>query len=199
VVIVHPETLLPCAPHQIGEVWIAGPSIASGYWQRPDESAATFQAHLATGEGPFLRTGDLGALQNENLFITGRLKDLIIIDGRNLYPQDIEFTAEKSHPAIRPECCVAFSVDEGEKENLVVLAEIDHRYRPADRTEGEYELDLQEIIKNVREAVSEQYEILVQKVVLLKIGGILKTSSGKPQRRACRQAFLQGELKSWNE
>lgn len=199
VVIVDPETLLPCAEHQVGEVWVAGPSVAGGYWQRPEESAATFQAYLATGEGPFLRTGDLGALQNENLFITGRLKDLIIIDGRNLYPQDIEFTVEKAHPAIRPECCVAFSVDEGDKENLVVLAEIDHRYRPVTGADNEYELDLQEIIKNVREAVSAQYEMLVQKVVLLKIGGILKTSSGKPQRRACRQAFLQGELKLWNE
>lgn len=198
VVIVNPETLVPCAEHQIGEIWISGPSVAAGYWQRLDESTATFQAHLASGEGPFLRSGDLGALRNGHLFITGRLKDLIIIDGRNLYPQDIEFTAEKAHPAIRPECCVAFSLDEKEKENLVVLAEIDHRYRPAD-ADGTYELDLQEIIKSVREAVSEQYEILVQKVVLLKIGGILKTSSGKPQRRACRQAFLQGELKSWNE
>lgn len=199
VVIVNPETLQPCAEHQIGEIWVAGPSITGGYWKRPDESTATFQAYLATGEGPFLRTGDLGALQKENLFITGRLKDLIIIDGRNLYPQDIEFTVEQAHPAIRPDCCVAFSLNERDKESLVVLAEIDHRYHPATSTDSEYELDLQEIVKNVREAVSEQYEILVQKVVLLKIGGILKTSSGKPQRSACRQAFLQGELKSWNE
>ncbi|MBA2677702.1 MAG: fatty acyl-AMP ligase, partial [Ktedonobacteraceae bacterium] len=199
VVIVDPATLLPCSEQQIGEVWITGPSITAGYWQRPDESNTTFQAHLATGEGPFLRTGDLGALQKDNLFITGRLKDLIIIDGRNLYPQDIEFTAEKAHPAIRPECCVAFSVDEGDKESLVVLVEIDHRYRPASSADSDYTLDLQEIVKSVREAVSEHYEILVQKVVLLKIGGILKTSSGKPQRHACRQAFLHNELKSWND
>lgn len=198
VVIVDPETFLSCPEHRVGEIWIAGPSVAAGYWRRPEESVATFQAHMATGEGPFLRTGDLGVLQEDELFITGRLKDLIIIDGRNLYPQDIELTAEKAHPAIRPECCVAFSVDEGNKECLVVLAEIDHRYRPGD-ADSEYQLDLQEIIKNVREAISEQYEVPVQKVVLLKIGAILKTSSGKPQRRACRQAFLRGELKSWNE
>lgn len=198
VVIVDPETLLPCTEQQIGEVWISGPSMAAGYWQRPEETASTFQAHTATGDGPFLRTGDLGALQQEHLFITGRLKDLIIIDGRNLYPQDIELTAEKAHPAIRPGCSVAFSVDESEKEQLVVLAEIDHRYRPTESAD-DYTLDLQEIIKNVREAVSAQHEVLVQHVVLLKIGGILKTSSGKPQRRACRQAFLHGELKSWNE
>jgi acyl-CoA synthetase (AMP-forming)/AMP-acid ligase II len=198
VMIVDPETLLPCPEQRVGEVWVSGPSVAGGYWQRPAESAATFQAHLATGEGPFLRTGDLGALHNGHLFITGRLKDLIIVDGRNLYPQDIEYTTEKAHPAIRPECCVAFSVDEGQKESLVVLAEIDHRYRPAN-AEHEYELNLQEIVRCVREAVAAQYEILVQQVVLLKIGGVLKTSSGKPQRRACRQAFLQGELKSWNE
>ena len=199
VVIVDPETLLPCTEQRIGEVWITGPSVTAGYWQRTDENVATYQAHLATGDGPFLRTGDLGTLQKEHLFITGRLKDLIIIDGRNLYPQDIEFTAEKAHPAIRPECCVAFSVDEGNKEHLVVLVEIDHRYRPASSADSDYQLDMQEIIKNVREAVSENYEILVQKVVLLKIGGILKTSSGKPQRRACRQAFLHSELKSWND
>ncbi len=113
--------------------------------------------------------------------------------------QDIELTAEKAHPAIRPECCVAFSVDEGQRESLVVLAEIDNHYRPVSEVSADYQLDMQEIIKNVREAVSEQYEVLVQKVVLLKTGGILKTSSGKPQRRACRQAFLQGDLRSLNE
>jgi len=202
VIIVDPETCQSCANGQVGEIWISGPSVAGGYWKRPEETARTFQAYLATGEGPFLQTGDLGVFQAGNLFITGRLKDLIIINGRNLYPQDIEFTVEQAHPAIRPECCVAFSVDEEDQEHLIVLAEIDHRYRLSEGVEDGQDisaLDLQEIVKSVREAISAQHEILVHKVVLLKIGGILKTSSGKPQRRACRQAFLQGELKSWNE
>jgi acyl-CoA synthetase (AMP-forming)/AMP-acid ligase II len=198
VVIVDPETALPCKPQQIGEIWVSSQSVTGGYWRREEENEHTFHAYLATGDGPFLRTGDLGALYQNNLFITGRLKDLVILDGRNLYPQDIEYTVEKAHPAIRPECCVAFSVDDGDKESLVVLAEIDHRYRPS-TGEEDYQLDFQEIIKKVREAIATHHEILVQKVLLLKIGGILKTSSGKPQRRACRQAFLQGELKAWNE
>ena len=112
IVIVNPESSTPCAPDAVGEIWVSGPSVAHGYWNRPEETERTFQACLAgAGEGPFLRTGDLGFLRDGELFVTGRLKDLIIIDGRNLYPQDIELTVEQSHPAMRPGCCAAFSVD----------------------------------------------------------------------------------------
>ncbi|HZO76340.1 MAG TPA: fatty acyl-AMP ligase [Ktedonobacteraceae bacterium] len=201
IVIVNPETLQRCESSQVGEIWIAGPSVAQGYWQRPEETASVFQAHLATGEGPFLRTGDLGVFQDENLFITGRLKDLIVIGGRNLYPQDIEITVEQAHPAIIAGHCAAFSYEHEGEERLIILAEVNHRYRPQTNlsSTGEFsQVDMQEIIKSVRRAVAEQHEVRAHQILLLKIGGMLKTSSGKLQRSACRKAFLQGILKTWN-
>ena len=130
IVIVDPESRTPCAPDVVGEIWVSGPTIAHGYWNRSQETEYTFQAYLAnTGDGPFLRTGDLGFLRDGELFVTGRLKDLIIIDGRNVYPQDIELTVEQSHPAMRPGCCAAFSVDFNE-ERLIVAAEVERRYQP---------------------------------------------------------------------
>jgi len=102
VVIVDSETFTQCPPGSVGEIWLSSPSVAQGYWQRPEETERTFHAYLAdTGEGPFLCTGDLGFLQDGELFVTSRLKDLIIIRGRNHYPQDIELTVEQSHPALR--------------------------------------------------------------------------------------------------
>src|SRR5579885_2480556 len=201
VVIVNPETLRRCENFQVGEIWVSGPSVAQGYWQRPQETDRVFRAHLATGEGPFLRTGDLGVFQDGNLFITGRLKDLIVISGRNLYPQDIELTVEQAHPAIIAGHCVAFSYEHEGEERLIILAEINHRYRSQANLSSadEYSrLDTQEIIKSVRRAVAEQHEVRVHQILLLKIGGILKTSSGKLQRSACRKAFLQGVLKTWD-
>jgi acyl-CoA synthetase (AMP-forming)/AMP-acid ligase II len=108
VVIIDPERRVQCDQNSLGEIWVSGPSVATGYWNRPAE---TFRAFLTdTGEGPFLRTGDLGFIQDGELFVAGRIKDLIIIDGRNHYPQDIEQTVEASHPAIRPICSAAFSI-----------------------------------------------------------------------------------------
>ena len=105
--------------------------MTQGYWNRPEETELTFHAYLAdTGEGPFLRTGDLGFLRDGELFVTGRLKDLIIIGGRNLYPHDIELTVEQSHAAVRPGCCVAFSVDVADEERLIIAAEVERRYQP---------------------------------------------------------------------
>ena len=196
VLIVDPETLQPCERSQVGEVWISGPSVTQGYWRRPQETAEVFQASLATGEGPFLRTGDLGVFQDHNLFITGRLKDLIILNGRNLYPQDIEFTVEQAHPAVRAGHSVAFSHQLDGEEHLIILAEINHRYRP--QTSPSEQLDTREIINSIRKAVAEHHDASAHHVLLLKLGGILKTSSGKLQRRACRQAFLRGELNQWN-
>ncbi len=208
ILIVHPETLIQCAPDQVGEIWIAGPSVTSGYWNKPEETASTFQAYLAdTGAGPFLRTGDLGFFKDGVLFPTGRLKDLIIIRGRNYYPQDIELAVEQCHPAIRSGCCAAFSIDVDGKEQLVVLAEIDPHYQP-DRGEGEMQwdkeprrklLDGQVVIEAMRQAVSEQHELQVHQVMLLKAGGVLKTSSGKLQRRACHASYLAGSLSVWGE
>lgn len=186
VVIVNPESLTQCLPDQIGEIWVCGPSVSQGYWQQPEETERTFHAYLAdTGEGPFLRTGDLGFFQEDELFVTGRLKDLIIIRGRNHYPQDIELTVEQCHPALRPGCGVAFSLDVLSEERLVIVQEVDRQYR---------NLNVDEVVTHIRQAVAEQHELKVYAVVLVKMGSIPKTSSGKLQRRACREAFRAQSL-----
>ena len=185
IVIVDPETLVQCPPDQVGEIWVAGPSVAQGYWNRPEETEQTFRAYMAdTGEGPFLRTGDLGFMRDGELFITGRIKDLIIIRGRNHYPQDIELTVEQSHPALRPGCGAAFSVDVSGEERLVVVQEV-YTNRP---------WDPDEVVGAIRQAVAETHEVQVYAVVLIEPRSIPKTSSGKIQRRACRAMFLAGTL-----
>ena len=182
IAVVHPESLTECLQGEVGEIWVSGPNIAQGYWRHSQETEQMFRAHLPqTGEGPFLRTGDLGFMLDGELFITGRLKDLVIIDGRNHYPQDIELTVQKSHAAIRSGGCAAFSTNFDGREKLVVVAEIDRRYR---------DLDQNEIVKTIRRAVVEQHELRVEHIWLLKTGKVPKTSSGKIQRRACRSKFL---------
>lgn len=186
VVIVNPDTCTQCPPDHIGEIWVCGPSVAQGYWQKPEETERTFHAYLVdTKEGPFLRTGDLGFLQDGELFVTGRLKDLIIIRGRNHYPQDIERTVEQSHPALRPSCGVAFSVDVSAEERLVIVQEVERQYK---------DLHVDDVVETMRQAVAEQHELQIYAVVLVKIGSIPKTSSGKLQRRACREGYLTGTL-----
>jgi amino acid adenylation domain-containing protein len=186
IVIVHPQRLTRCQPHEVGEIWVSGSSIGQGYWNRKQETEETFRAYLADSrERLFLRTGDLGFLQNGELFITGRLKDLIIIRGRNLYPQDIELTAECSHPALRKGSVAAFAVEVKNEEKLVVVQELEFRQKPS----------FEEVIAAIRHAVSLEHEVQVYAVVLIKGGSIPKTSSGKIQRRACKADFLAGTLK----
>lgn len=201
IVIAHPETFEPCAADQVGEIWVAGPSIASGYWNREAETAQTFQARLANGEGPFLRTGDLGFIHEGELFVTGRLKDLIIIRGRNCYPHDIEWTVEHSHKGIRPGCSAAFSVDIEGEERLVVVTEYEPgkeelavspvKIEVAEEAKSE---DSTKAIKNVRQAISEQHQLSAYAIVLIKSGSIPKTSSGKIQRQVCKANFLAGDF-----
>ncbi len=186
VVIVHPETLQPCLADEVGEIWVSDPSVAQGYWNRPEETLRTFRAYLADTEtGPFLRTGDLGFLQDGELFVTGRIKDLIIIRGTNHYPQDIEWTTEQSHPALRPGYSAAFSVALDNSEQLVVVAEVERHY---------LNLDVEQVVVAIRQAIAENHELEVYAVLLLKTGSILKTSSGKIQRHGCRAGFLDGSL-----
>ena len=185
IVIAHSETLTRCQPNEIGEIWVSGPSVGQGYWQRQEDTEQIFRAHLNnTGEGPFLRTGDLGFLYNGELFITGRVKDLIIIRGRNLYPQDIELTAERSHSSLRSGSGAAFSVEVENEERLVVVQELEFRAKP----------NLDEVTTAIRQAVAEKHEVQVYAVMLIKPGTACKTSSGKIQRRATRAQFLTGEL-----
>jgi amino acid adenylation domain-containing protein len=185
VVIANPETLNSSQPGEIGEIWVSGPSVGQGYWNRSQETEETFCAYLSdTGKGPFLQTGDLGFLQTGELFITGRAKDLIIIRGRNLYPQDIELTTERSHPSLRSGAGAAFTVEVNNEERLVVVQELEFRAKP----------NLEEVASAIRQAVTEEYEVQVYAVVLIKPGSIPKTSSGKIQRRATRAQFQNGEL-----
>ncbi|MBD0347459.1 MAG: fatty acyl-AMP ligase, partial [Coleofasciculus sp. Co-bin14] len=129
IVIANPENLKQCGADEVGEIWVSGSSVAKGYWNRPEQTEQTFHAYLADiGEGPFLRTGDLGFLQNGELFVTGRLKDVVIIRGRNHYPQDIELTAERSHPALAPNAGAAFAVEIAGQEQLVVVQEVERTH-----------------------------------------------------------------------
>ena len=186
IAIVDPIAHMSLPDGEIGEIWVAGPSVGQGYWNRPDATAETFEAYLSdSGDGPFLRTGDLGFLDHGELFITGRAKDLIIIRGRNLYPQDIELTSEQSHPALRSGGMAAFSVEVNQEEQLVVVQELEFRQKP----------NLESVVRAIREAVVVDHEVQVYAVVLIKPGSIAKTTSGKIQRRACRIAYLAGELK----
>jgi acyl-CoA synthetase (AMP-forming)/AMP-acid ligase II len=199
IVIVHPETLTRCAANQVGEVWVAGDSVAKGYWGNLEATKRDFHAYLAdTGEGPFLRTGDLGFLDQGELFVTGRLKDVIIINGHNHYPQDIENTVEQCSEAIRPTCCAAFSVELHNTEQLIVLAEIDRRSLKQSPQNAQNSpngsrsrLDITQVI---RRSVLKQHDLQVYSVILLKPGTIPKTSSGKIQRHACRERFLKQDL-----
>ena len=185
--IVNPQTGQRCAAGAIGEIWIAGASVTQGYWQQPELTQTTFQAYLSdVQEGPFLRTGDLGSLLADELFITGRLKDLIIIRGRNYYPHDIEQVVENSHPALQAHSGAAFSVAMDGQEQLIVIYEVERSYLR--------KLNVPEIAKAVRQAVSVQFELAVHSVVLLRPNSLLKTSSGKVKRLACRQAFLNKTL-----
>lgn len=189
IIIVNPDSHIRCQPNQVGEVWVAGASVAQGYWNQPDVTENTFQARLAdTGEGPFLRTGDLGYFQQGELFITGRIKDVIIIRGCNHYPQDIEQTVEKAHPGLRANCGAAFSVEIDGTEQLVITQEVERTYIR--------KLDVDEVVAAIRKAVSEEHELLVAGIILLKTASIPKTSSGKIQRHACKQGFLDSSLKA---
>lgn len=186
VCIVDPETMEGRAPGSIGEIWVSGPTVAAGYWERPEETAKTFQAMRSdTGEGPFLRTGDLGFFAGAELIISGRLKDVIILRGRNLYPQDIEQVIESAHGAIRSGCSAAFSVDLAGEESLVVACEVEARTPPS---------EFETIQDACRMAISLGFEVPVKDVVLLKVGALPKTSSGKIQRRTCKHHYLASTL-----
>jgi acyl-CoA synthetase (AMP-forming)/AMP-acid ligase II len=184
---VDPESCIPVGKGQIGEIWISGQSVTAGYWHRPEETKATFGAHVATtGEGPFLRTGDLGLIVDGELYVTGRLKEIMIVRGRNHYPQDIEQTAERGHPALRPGCGAAFLADSGAGEQLVVVQELRKEYLD--------DPPVSEIARRVREAVALEHGLQVAALVLLRTGTLPKTSSGKIQRRLCHSYYLEGRL-----
>ena len=216
VVIVNPKTGQICTEGDVGEIWVSGKSVAQGYWQQPELTAAIFGAQLqrpaVSDQAPdpaplttttsFLRTGDLGFLYQAEMYVMGRLKDLLIIQGRNYYPQDIEHTVEQSHDLLRAGCSAAFSVaastpanpdasntinpEQSATEQLVVAVEVERR--------GMKTFDVKAVAGAVRQAIAQNYGLQPQALCFLKIGTLPKTSSGKIQRQVCRQAFLEGSL-----
>jgi 8-amino-7-oxononanoate synthase len=192
--IVDPETKEVCGENRVGEIWVSSPSVGKGYWNRPEDTELTFGATLPGNPGKkYLKTGDLGFLCEGDLYVTGRIKDMIIVRGVNHYPQDIELTVERSDPRLRPGACAAFSITKRDQEHLVVVAEVR-------RTLGDSQDQLQELFATIRGAISRKHDLAVEAIVLIRNGSIPKTSSGKIQRSECRTAFLDGtllEFASW--
>lgn len=184
IVIADPETHASLGDNRVGEIWVSGPSVAGGYWKRDDLNEETFQARLDDGRGPFLRTGDLGFLRDGELFVTGRLKDLLIFRGVNHYPQDIEHTAQSAHEHVQHCQGAAVTIGEEGNEQLVLVQETVRRR----------DLDFPAIIEAIRKKVSSTHELPVAAIVLIKTRSIPKTSSGKIQRHACHDGFLAGTL-----
>jgi acyl-CoA synthetase (AMP-forming)/AMP-acid ligase II len=189
--IVDSVTGLPCAPDRVGEIWVTGPHVAQGYWGRPGATEATFGGRLpGDHDHRYLRTGDLGFIADGELYVVGRLKDLVIIRGRNYYPQDIEHTAESSHPALRPGGCAAFSIAAtGGAEQLVVVQEV----RPGDGTRA----GADDIVGAIRAAVIREHQVALGDLVLTLPGQLQKTSSGKIMRSAARQRYLEAGFRKW--
>lgn len=187
VAVVKPETFGRCAENEVGEIWISGPSVAQGYWKKLNETRKTFHARPRRDKtGHYLRTGDLGFIRDKQLFITGRLKDLIIIRGQNYYPQDIEDTVAKSHPELGRGRGAAFSIEAAEGERLVVVHEVE---RKAEATDHDV------IVRCIREQVANEHQLRAYAVVLIRAGTLPKTSSGKVQRKTCKEQFLSCSLK----
>lgn len=199
ILIVDPETRLPLASDQVGEIWISGPNVSRGYLNRPALNRETFEATLASGEGPFLRTGDLGFLHNGELFVTGRIKDLIIIRGRNYYPQDIEQTVGGVHPAFRSGGTAVFLVEADGAEQVAVVQEISARHLPAIEAAGDEARTA--ALRAVRRRVADAHGITVHGCVFVPEGSIPKTSSGKIRRRACAALYHGASLapSAWSE
>ena len=190
VAIVNPTNLTKCRGDEIGEIWVSDRAVAAGYWNQPVKSQEIFNAFLKdTGEGPWLRTGDLGFLQNGELFVSGRLKDMIIIRGANYAPQDIEWVSQKCHPAVETAESAAFPLTIDGEESLGVVQELNRKDHPST-------IEFEEVAAKIREQISLEFEVRAYAVALVRRNTIPKTSSGKIQRRACRAALLDGSLET---
>ncbi len=183
--IIDPITHQPCRTDQVGEIWVAGESVAKGYWNQPTATQAAFDAWTKDGQGPYLRTGDLGFLWRNELFVAGRIKDLIIVRGRNFYPHDLEYTATNSHPALLAGGAAAFAIDVADRVQVVIVHELERRERHGDH---------HGMAQAIRQAIAEQHELQVHTIAFLKPGGLPKTSSGKVQRQQCRRQFIEDTL-----
>ena len=187
VAIIDPETKVPSPKGHIGEIWAKGPSVTQGYWNKPEDTKETFQACIVgTDDGPWMRTGDLGFIHEGQLYVSGRLKDLIIIRGANFFPNDIEHSVENAHEALRKNASAAFSMDIKDQEKLIIIQEIERAYMR--------DFDEDEIFESIRKAVFADHGIQPDIILLTKMGSIQKTSSGKTQRFAMRAIWKNKEL-----
>ncbi|MCB1124748.1 MAG: AMP-binding protein, partial [Verrucomicrobiae bacterium] len=188
VVIVDVETLMECPNGKVGEIWVQSDSVAEGYWKKPEVNQEIFQAFTSSGRGPFLRTGDLGFLDAEGeLHVTGRRKELIIINGQNYYPQDIERSVQTAHPGFRPGCGIAFSLVDGKgNEQLTVVQEV--------RKSLQDNLDGGKLFQHLTKVIMKDHGLALKRLVLLEAGKIPKTSSGKLQRAICKDRLNQDAI-----
>ncbi|CRK57470.1 Long-chain-fatty-acid--CoA ligase [Alloactinosynnema sp. L-07] len=185
VVVVDPVTTLRRGDGEVGEIWVAGENVSQGYWNRPEESARTFGNAVHGTDPRWLATGDLGVWFDGELYITGRIKDLIVVDGRNHYPHDVERTAEAAHGAIRPRNTVAFSIAGADGESAVVLAE-------RAKTVAVDDVDESDVAAAVRAAVATRHGLTLREVLLVEPDALPRTTSGKISRTACRERYLTG-------
>jgi acyl-CoA synthetase (AMP-forming)/AMP-acid ligase II len=210
VAIVDPDRAARVPDGQAGEIWVSGPGVAAGYWRRSDETRRTFGARLPDAPaGPFLRTGDLGWMRGGQLFVSGRLKELVILSGRNHHPVDLERTMEACHPAIRRHGCAAFSMDIDGEERLAVAAEVDPSYEPDVETapppsipatpglRSRVRLRPDTLTTAIRLAIALGHDVQPHRIALVAPGGLPRTSNGKIQRRACRALLLADRLPLW--
>lgn len=188
--VVEPATAQPCRENEIGEVWVQGPCITQGYWNHPDSTRESFHARIAGEEeaGDFLRTGDLAFEHEGELYVAGRLKDLIILGGHNYYPQDIEYVVESCHPTVASGASAAFAIERDGEEKLAVMVEVTGLLLR--------EMTAQAFAERVKEAIWESYQVTVEELVVLRRGALAKTSSGKIRRGECRRKLDDGELGS---
>ncbi|MCP2012453.1 condensation domain-containing protein, partial [Duganella violaceipulchra] len=193
VIIVDPITLNRHASDTVGEIWVRGPSVAQGYWRRPEESQDTFSGCVAGQKATYLRTGDLGFIHRNELYITGRIKEMMIFNGRNIYPQDIEATVVKLDPAFRSNGGAVFALDDDGASQLVIIQEIESRKKPI----------TEDLVSRLRAEISEQHEVFnIAAILLVKAGRIPRTSSGKIQRLRCKELFFAEEFSTiwaWRE
>ena len=184
--IVDPDSREALPEMTVGEIWVRGPSVAAGYWGRPDETRETFEAVCADGTGPFLRTGDFGFFRGGRLFVCGRLKDVVIVGGKNHHAEEIEQSIEGCHPSLVERGTAVFSVDADDREVLIAVCEI--------RRTAMRDLDCGSVIAAVRGAIAEGHGLGLHDAVLVPQGGVPRTTSGKMMRRACRRLYLEGSL-----
>ncbi|MGI9571260.1 MAG: hypothetical protein ACR2PH_16330, partial [Desulfobulbia bacterium] len=197
IVIVDTNTSISCAQGQVGEIWITGPNVALGYWKNPEATRATFEAKIETDETHYLRTGDLGFLLDNELYVTGRLKNMMVVAGRNIHLEDVEHTIIHGNTTSGISDCAAFCIDSNLDQQLVLLVGIERaalRNIRQNKIADEAMSDEDELRQSLGTMVIQQHDVSVHDIVFVRTGDIPKTSSGKTQHYKCREQYLANKL-----